>query len=125
VELSQEAEHVLFVSQYCPTGKLARVLKKTDADLYFNRPAQATFLSRILNKWSIFITNLHSSYVRKQYLHAKFIIFTMKDGSKVALTGSHNFAYTGVLLGTREVALETKDPAVVSQLEAFFKEHVV
>jgi cardiolipin synthase A/B len=124
VELSREAAHILFVSQYCPTGKLARTLKTKDVTLYFNRPAQATYLNRLLNRWSIFISRLQNSYARQPYLHAKFMIFTMKDGSKIALTGSHNFAYTGVLLGTREVALETKEPAVIRQLEAFHKEHV-
>jgi cardiolipin synthase len=48
----------------------------------------------------------------------------MPDGSKVAVTGSHNFVYGGVLLGTREIALETADPKVVRQLERFFKMNV-
>ena len=48
----------------------------------------------------------------------------MKDGSKVAITGSHNFAYTGVLLGTREIALETADPQVISELERFIANEV-
>ena len=48
----------------------------------------------------------------------------MEDGSKVAITGSHNFAYTGVLLGTREIALETKDPSIIKQLESFIKKEV-
>ena len=61
---------------------------------------------------------------KKPYLHAKFIIFTMKDGSKVAITGSHNFAYTGVLFGTREIALETNDPSIISQLESFYKKYI-
>lgn len=124
LELSRQATDVLFVSQYCPTGKLARALKKTKTTFYFNRPEQATFLNRMLNKWSIFTTAIRNSYTRQSYLHAKFMIFTMPDGAKIAVTGSHNFAYTSVVLGTREVALETKDPAVISQLETFFDSHV-
>jgi len=58
------------------------------------------------------------------YLHAKFIIFTMKDGSKTAISGSHNFAYTGVLFGTREIALETTNPQVIGQLESFYKKYI-
>ena len=52
------------------------------------------------------------------------MIFTMPDGRKVAITGSHNFVYGGVLLGTREIALETDDPKIVRQLERFFKTYV-
>jgi cardiolipin synthase len=63
-------------------------------------------------------------YTRNRYLHAKFMIFTMPDGSKVALTGSHNFVYAGVLLGTREIALETRNPKIIRQLESFFESHV-
>lgn len=122
--LTEKAEHVLFVSQYCPTSKLSRLLKKTPHTLYFNQPEQASFLNKILIRTSMFFTRFTSSYQRKNYLHAKFMVFTMKDGSKIAITGSHNFAYTGVLFGTREIALETKDPAVISQLEAFAKTHV-
>ena len=52
------------------------------------------------------------------------MIFTLEDGSKVAITGSHNFAYTGVLLGTREIALETSDPKIIGQLEKFIDKEV-
>ena len=71
------------------------------------------------------VSGLSTAYTRKRYLHAKCMIFTMSDGTKVALTGSHNFAYSAVLLGTREVALETKDRAVIAQLESFLTSHVL
>lgn len=123
-ELASEATHIVFVSQYCPTGKLARIFKKKDVKLYFNRPEQATTLNRTLIQLSMFTTGLKTLYKKEPYLHAKFIIFTMQDGSKVAITGSHNFAYTGVLLGTREIALETSDPHIITQLETFYKKYV-
>ena len=124
VELAEQATHVTFVSQYCPTGKLARVLKNKSVKLYYNRPLQAEGLNRIAIRVGQFVTGLKTSYKRARYLHAKCIIFTMKDGSKIALTGSHNFAYTGVLLGTREIALETSDPKIISQLEKFIEKEV-
>lgn len=123
-ELSEKAAHITFVSQYCPTGKLSRILKKKPAKIYYNRPLQADGLNRIGIRIGQFITGLQTSYEKARYLHAKLIIFTMEDGSKVAITGSHNFAYTGVLLGTREIALETKDPKIISQLETFIKNEV-
>ncbi len=124
-ELAKEAAHILFVSQYCPTGKLARILKTKDVSLYFNRPEQATSLNKALIAISMLMSGFKTLYKKDRYLHAKFIIFTMKDGSKIAITGSHNFAYTGVLFGTREIALETNDPSIISQLESFYERSVV
>lgn len=124
VELAKQADKVLLVSQYCPTGKLSRVLKKKDAKLYFNRPELAGWLNRTVIATGTFFSRQKTLYTGSQYLHAKFIIFTMPGGSKVALTGSHNFVYGGVLLGTREIALETRDPKIIRQLEKFFSTYV-
>ena len=124
-ELSEQAEKIVFVSQYCPTGKLARILnKKKHAKLYYNKAANAPGLNKVVITISQFVSGLHTSYRKKRYLHAKCIVFTFKDGSKKAITGSHNFAYSGVLLGTREIALETSDPAIISQLEEFIEKRV-
>lgn len=127
--LAERSKHVLLVSQYCPTGKLSRLLKKTDSALYFNH---WTFSSSLnpggFNRFVIrigMLTSRHKTkYTRDSYLHAKFIIFTLHNGTKVAITGSHNFVHAGVFLGTREVALETTNKKLISQLEHFFKQHV-
>lgn len=124
VELAEEAEHITFVSQYCPTGKLSSVLKRKSADIYYNRPLQAEGLNRIVIRLAQFTTGIKTIYDKPRYLHAKCIIFTLKDGTKTAITGSHNFAYTGVLLGTREIALETSDPQIIEQLEHFIATEV-
>jgi len=124
VELAREATSVVFVSQYCPTGKLARVFKKKNVELYFNRPEQANSLNKALIRFSMLMSGFKTLYKKEPYLHAKFIIFTMPDGSKVAITGSHNFAFTGVLFGTREIALETSNTSVISQLESFYKKYI-
>lgn len=124
-ELSQEAEKIVFVSQYCPTGKLARILsKKKHVKLYYNKASNAPGLNKLVISISQFVSGLHTSYRKKRYVHAKFIIFTFADGTKKAITGSHNFAYTGVLLGTREIALETADPEIISQLEDFIDKRI-
>lgn len=124
VELAKQADKILLVSQYCPTGKLSRILKKKDSSLYFNRPELAGYLNKLVIAAGSFFSGQKNLYTRNKYLHAKFIIFTMPDGNKVALTGSHNFVYGGVLLGTREIALETRDPKIIKQLEKFYKEYV-
>ena len=124
LELAHEATDILFVSQYCPTGKLARTFKKKNVRLYFNNPEQANLLNGTMIRISMLQSGLKTLYTRESYLHAKFIIFTMPDGSKVAITGSHNFAYTGVLFGTREIALETADKKIIRQLEQFYEKNI-
>lgn len=122
--LARDAKHVVYVSQYGPTGKLHRLLKKRKTRLYFNRPESAEPLNRTLIKVSSFFTGNKTQYTREPYLHAKFLLFTMNDGSRVAITGSHNFVHTGVLLGTREIALETTDSRIIDQLETFYQDYV-
>lgn len=124
-ELAEQAVSITFVSQYCPTGRLARIIKKKPTTLYYNRLDQAEGLNKGVIGFSQLVSGLKTSYKKETYLHAKFIIFTMEDGTKHAITGSHNFAYTGVLLGTREIALETTDPAIIKQLEDFLQAEVI
>lgn len=123
-ELAKEATDILLVSQYCPTGKLSRILKTKNSRLYFNPPELAGPLNKAVISLGMFFSHHKTSYTRERYLHAKFMIFTMPDGRKVAITGSHNFVYGGVLLGTREIALETADTKVIRQLERFFTAYV-
>lgn len=123
-ELAREASDVLLVSQYCPTGKLSRILKNKQSRLYFNRPELAGPLNKAVISVGMLFSGHKTLYTRSKYLHAKFMIFTMPDGRKIAITGSHNFVYGGVLLGTREIALESDDKKIVRQLERFFEAHV-
>jgi cardiolipin synthase len=123
-ELAKSAEHILFVSQYAPSGRLAKQLKQTDTTLYFNAPDNASSLNGLLIRWDMLREGLKTNYTHKKYLHAKFMIFTMPDGKKIALTGSHNFSHAGVVFGTREVALETTDKKIIRQLESFFEAHI-
>lgn len=123
-DLAREASEVLLVSQYCPTGKLSRILKNKRSRLYFNRPELAGPLNKAVISVGMLLSRHKTLYNRNRYLHAKFMIFTMPDGRKVAVTGSHNFVYGGVLLGTREIALETDDKKIIRQLERFFESYV-
>lgn len=123
-ELAKESSEILLVSQYCPTGKLSRIIKQKQSRLYFNPPELAGPLNKMVISLGMFFSHHKTLYRHRRYLHAKFIIFTAADGTKTALTGSHNFVYGGVLLGTREIALETKDSKIIRQLEGFFREYV-
>lgn len=123
-QLAKNADSIIFVSQYCPNGELATHLKSTSSEVYYNRPEIANFLNGLLIRTTILNTGIKTKYKKKTYIHAKFMLFTMKNGEKISLSGSHNFAYSGVRFGTREVALESKDPAVYTQLESFWQKYI-
>lgn len=123
-QLIADAESVVYVSQYCPTGKLAQLLKNKPARLYFNPWQQSTSMNALFIRISSWRTSLKTDYSRQPYIHGKFIICSMPGGSKVAITGSHNFAGGGVWLGTREIALETDNAKIIRQLEDFVATHI-
>ena len=123
-KLARAATDIVYVSQFCPTGKLAHLLAKTNSTLYFNPWNQATSLNALAIRMGSALSGLKTSYTRPEYLHCKFMLFTLPDGSKRAITGSHNFSAAGVWLGTREVALETSDPHIIKQLERFVADKI-
>ena len=123
-QLAAEATHMVFVSQYPPGGRLAHILKKKRARLYYNRWQRAFGMNKVLLWFRSLRGRFPTAYRRSGYIHAKFIIFTMPDGHKVALSGTHNFERGGVLLGTREIALETTDPALVEALEVYGRTYI-
>jgi len=123
-KLAKKAESIVLVSQYCPDGPLGRLIRRTPHELYFNPPDNATGFNKALIRMGMLLSRNRTLYRKSQYLHAKCIIFDLGDGKKVAMTGSHNYSYGGVRLGTREIALVTKDRDIIGQLERFCDEHV-
>ena len=123
-KLAAKAERIVLVSQYCPTGKLGRLVKAVPHASYFNPPQNASRLNALLIRFSMITSRTRTLYRRKRYLHAKTILFYLPGGKRVALTGSHNFVQGGVSLGTREIALQTKNPKVIDQIERFIAERV-
>lgn len=123
-QLAREATSILFVSQYCPTGKLARAFRNKDARLYFNSGENATLVNKFLIASSKLMAKHDTLYKHSTYLHAKFIIYTMPDGKKVALSGSHNYMFGSGLVGTREIAIETTDTNIINQIERFYEQYV-
>lgn len=124
-DIVSQAKEVTVVSQYCPTNKFSKLLKKTNSHLYFNLPKKANNgINSLLIRFNMLVSGNTSLYKGNTYLHSKFIIATLKDDTKVALTGSHNFTYIGVLFGTREIALETTDKKIIASLEEFLEKEV-
>ena len=99
-----------------------RLAKKA---IYFNPKGSAKDpVNNIMIGTRSTVKSLTTSYRRPRYLHAKFMIGIMPDGTKLAITGSHNFSTLGVRAGTREIALETSYPGIIDQLERFFTRYV-
>ncbi len=122
--LASKAVHIIYVSQYAPTGKLGKIIQSRRHELYYNPAAKVEFFGRSLIHWMEFLRGFRSLYTRRPYIHAKFMIFTMADGERVAITGSHNFLAGNAIAGAREIALETRDPAVITQLETFLDKYI-
>ncbi|MGD8373668.1 MAG: phospholipase D-like domain-containing protein [Candidatus Woesebacteria bacterium] len=123
--LSKKAKKIYYVSQMVPSGKLAKSIRSSDAVCYFNRASQgagAIVLSLALDKAHARIKN---SYKRSEYIHAKFILFELNDGSKALISGSHNFSWRGVAYGTQEIALYSKDETLWQQLYDFMQKNIV
>lgn len=124
LKYARKAQRIVLVSQYCPTGDLGRAIAAKPHEMWFNPPRNASVFNRLLIAASMLATGHRTMYSKRQYLHAKTIIFYMKSGKRVAITGSHNFVSGGVSLGTREIALQTKNAVVIDQIESFIESSV-
>lgn len=124
LEVVDQAVEVTLVSQYCPTGELGRAVKARPHTIFFNRPGQASLFNRVLIATSMASTRTGTSYSHPDYLHAKVILATMPDGTRTAITGSHNFVWRGVEYGTREIALLTHHPESVDAIAGFVSTEV-
>ena len=128
-KMAKRAEKIVLVSQYPPTGRLGRLLrnrKKAGDSIktYFNLPKNASSSNKIIILLGLLFNRQTSEYRQNKYLHAKFILFEFSDGKKAVLTGSHNFTSIGGFLGTREIALESYDSKLITQIEIFFVENI-
>ncbi len=115
--IARIADSAWYVSQLTPTKSLANEFL-TDKVIYkFNRGRSSRSIKR---KVVIPVSNLSSrvknSYQGRKYIHCKFILAQSSSGELTALTGSHNFAIPGVMVGTKEIALKTTDQKICQQL---------
>lgn len=124
VSLAQTAKDILVVTQYCPTGALAKAIRATNYQVYFNSPQTKDPLTNWLIATGQKLSGITNSYTKDPYIHAKFLIATGKDGVKTAITGSHNFISYGGILGTREIALQTQDTNIIATLEQYHQKYI-
>ncbi len=123
--LAAQAKKIYYISQMCPSGRLGMLIRQTDHICYFNRPLQGSIFLTASLVIDMFRSGLRTNYHRNEYLHAKCILFVMKDGSKQLLSGSHNFSWRGVAYGTQEIALHSLDVQLWDSVYTFMKREVV
>lgn len=69
------------------------------------------------NRWSIKLRRKNIPiYILNKPVHAKLLIVD----KSAALFGSHNLTRSGVIMGTGEVALQSTNPELVANLQAYF-----
>jgi phosphatidylserine/phosphatidylglycerophosphate/cardiolipin synthase-like enzyme len=112
-ELAAKAAKITYISQMCPSGRLGTLIKQTQYTCHFNRPEQTGWRPDSLAQyWDNWRTGIVNHYESEQYLHAKCILYELKDGTTAAISGSHNFSWRGVAFGTKEIALCSTDKDV-------------
>ncbi|HSD55680.1 MAG TPA: phospholipase D-like domain-containing protein [Candidatus Saccharimonadales bacterium] len=119
------AKKVYYVSQMCPSGRLAKFITATDNECYFVRPTQAdtpSNLALIFDKARFGVTN---RYKGKRYIHAKFILTEDKDGTKHIISGSNNFSWRGIAYGTKEIAVHSTDPVLWQVFYDYMQREIV
>lgn len=124
VAVARTAKEILVVTQYCPTGALAKAISSTNHRVYFNSARSRDPFTNWLIVTGQHITGIINSYDRLPYIHAKFLIATDENGVKTAITGSHNFISYGGILGTRELALKTQDKSIIAALEQYYRKNI-
>lgn len=123
-ELAAQATRIWYVSWMAPTGKLATLIGTRDAVCYTNRPLQMNAPDRWAQAFDLRRYRIKNEYHREPFLHAKLILFELRNGQKALLSGSHNFSYRGVVYGTQEIALYSTDPALWDRFYDFIQKNI-
>lgn len=122
---AERASRIYYVSQMCPSGRLAKLLNKTETICYFTRAGQMPYPDRLAVLADQKHYHIANNYQGEPYIHAKFILFELTNGTKALVTGSNNFSWRGVAYGTQEIALASTDPMLWDQIYQFMQDRVV
>jgi hypothetical protein len=100
-------------------GTRAKFLISPEEDLHFNRTA-ARILQQKLRIMQHQQPNMTVDNLARR-THAKVILIKRANGEREVLAGSHNFTSWTVRNGTRELAMWSKDPEVVDEIQGFLE----
>ena len=124
--LVRGAKRVWYVSQFAPSGRLASLLRRSQAEVVaFNTARTATSLLDTVGYRALnYRFQAYNQYRGDRKIHAKYIVAEQADRRLVSLTGSHNFNATGVRFGTQETAILTHDQSLGQQLISYARQLV-
>lgn len=126
--ITEAKERVVFASQFIPDGKLfSEILRASQKgvhitvitspkEIFMHFPYSIpykTFLAKTRDNPNIKL------FHQKKKVHAKLLIVD----NTTALFGSHNLVFLGVILGTEEIAVKTKDKQLIKDLAKFVDEN--
>lgn len=124
-ELAKQASSIQYVSQFFPTGRLAALLRQTNSTCYITRPRHSPMHISAMLTADRLRTRLRNRYRGQTFIHAKFILFELQDGTRALVAGSHNFSWQGVTYGTKEIAICSTDPILWKQLHSYMQTEVI
>jgi hypothetical protein len=123
-DMVANAKKVYYVSQMCPSGRLAKLLTATESQCFFNRSSQAEPPLNMMLPVDRFFQRITNLYKGSNYIHAKFILCEGKDGSKRLLSGSNNFSWRGIAYGTKEIAVSSSDPDLWQTFYTYMRQEI-
>ncbi len=121
-QLAESAESVYYVSKLMPDSQLLEILKTKPTQYWHNTVSSAKGFDKLALIIDQLKHRVDNKYLGQELIHAKFCVFVMSDGSKQAISGSHNFNSRGVKFGTQEIALQITNQAMCDQLIQFSQE---
>ena len=120
-----DAKKVHYVSQMCPSGRLAKLITATENHCYFIRSSQAEPPLNMALPVDKLLSGITNSYKGKNYIHAKFILCEGKDGGRRLISGSNNYSWRGIAFGTKEIAISSSDPALWQTFYTYMQKEVL
>lgn len=118
-QLAEAAKSAYYVSKLMPDKQLLQALRSIDSRYWYNRIDTASGFDKLALAIDGVKHRLDNNYQGSELIHAKFCVFVMPDGSKQAISGSHNFNWRGVEFGTQEIALHITDQEMCDLLIEF------
>jgi cardiolipin synthase len=115
------AHKAWYVSQFAPDPLMSIKLRllKANAVCIYNTPRSMSGVAKVASLIDKGLACTKNQYQGTKKIHAKFLITEDGEGNRTTLSGSHNFALSGVLFGTQELALLSTDRELADNLIIF------
>lgn len=128
LEYTKKSQKVYIASQYPPLGRLAKVLSEINSDNVENvckyNSKLELFCFEFLRIFYYRSPKIKSKCSKNHLLksHAKLMVFELENEKEIAVIGSHNYSELGVDFGTKEIALFSKNPELISEIKKIILE---